>query len=179
MFWVLDHCEGWLRLKSWPFIAIATIQDRDADENVIMSVCVCVCVCVHMWYHGKVLSSGLEVQTEGWDVDNLVNISIKSNGYFTPHWPDMQLPSVWCGFVDGELPANWDTNHNIFKNSIYLSNTTSLLQIHTTQKCILITVEDLSISTICKEMEKCFLNEFLLCMFMLQIILFYLNYLLT
>lgn len=58
---------------------------------VSASACVCLFLCVHMLYHGKVLSSGLEVQTEGWDVDNLVNISIKSNGYFTPHWPDIQL----------------------------------------------------------------------------------------
>lgn len=52
-------------------------------------VCVGLCVCVHMWYHGKVLSSGLEVQTAGRDVDNFVIFSIKLNSYFTPHWPDI------------------------------------------------------------------------------------------
>lgn len=40
-FWVLDLCKVLLWLKSRPFIAIATIQDRDADENAIMVVCVC------------------------------------------------------------------------------------------------------------------------------------------
>lgn len=108
-FLVLELCEGWSRLKSGPFMAVA------AELLMKLWSWRCVYVCVYVWYHGKVLSSGQENQTEGWDVDNWVNFSIKSNGYLTPHRPDIQPPSV-VGFVPGRLPANnigISNNHNL------------------------------------------------------------------
>lgn len=66
------------------------------------------CMCVHMWYHGKFLLSEPEVQAAGGAVDNLVILSVKLNGCFTLHWPDIQLPSVQGGFVIELRPANSD-----------------------------------------------------------------------
>lgn len=63
---------------------------------------------LHMRYHGKFLLSEPEVQAAGGAVDNLVILSIKLNGCFTLHWPDIQLPSVQGGFVIELRPANSD-----------------------------------------------------------------------
>lgn len=98
LFWTLNHCTG-KRNKAnclwniqllvilmcfglgslWGLVTdeIRTIHSHSNhtrhkcwNEGAIMAVY----VCVHMWHDGKVLSSELEVQTVGWDVDSFVSV---------------------------------------------------------------------------------------------------------
>lgn len=87
VFLVLDDCNGWLRLKSGPFIAIATVvQDRDPGENVCLWVCVCTCGIMGRFYRPD--------WGPDWEDDKLVNISIRSNCYTLHTGPLRVLPLV-------------------------------------------------------------------------------------
>lgn len=107
-FLVLDVHECRLRLKLRPFISVATIQDRDSEMTMWSRLCVCVCVHTH-GIMGGFYRANQRSRHARWDTDNCVSVSTKWNGYFTPHWPDIQLPSVQCAFVPGVLPACRDS----------------------------------------------------------------------